>query len=313
MGLLIRHWSYDPMLIVIAAIAIVHEVGLQRLNRRSVPLRARRRRRQSLLFYLGLVVLIVAVESPIDYWSDRYFFVHMIQHLLLIFAAPVPIALGAPWLPLQHGLPLAARRRLIRALAIRAWSYPLRRLGSYLRSPWLAVIGLNAVVLLWHVPGPFDLAERDQTIHIWLMHGSFFGFGLLFWLQLINSHPLRVRLSPIAQMGSVFATAVTFWVLGMALSIFSSGSWYPWYVAHEGPMLAPFADQQIAAGIMWTSGIFWALPAFTVATRRLMDQRGDEGVEAALDALLRGRKRVRSPGRVHAELALRDARLEDGG
>ena len=84
MSYLIDHWSFDPFLIIAIGVAGWHEIGLAR---RSRPERTRERRQRSFWFYGGLVMLLLAVESPVDYWADDYFFVHMIQHLLLMFAA----------------------------------------------------------------------------------------------------------------------------------------------------------------------------------------------------------------------------------
>ena len=105
MHYLTGNWSFDPFAILVVILVVWHEVGLARLARRSRPERTRQRRLRSLWFYGGLAVLLIAVESPIDYWADSYFFVHMIQHLLLMFAAPTMIVAGAPWQPLLDGLP----------------------------------------------------------------------------------------------------------------------------------------------------------------------------------------------------------------
>ena len=126
MTYLTDHWSFDPFLIVALVLAGWHEIGLSRLARRSRPERTRERRRRSLWFYAGLGVLLIAVESPIDYWAGEYFFAHMIQHLLLMFAAPSLIVAGAPWQPLLDGAARAVRaerdprragRRLVPAAA----------------------------------------------------------------------------------------------------------------------------------------------------------------------------------------------------
>ena len=86
-------------------VVVWHEIGLRRLASRSRPERTRERRLRSLWFYRGLAVLLLAVESPLDYWADSYFMVHMVQHLLLMFAAPSLVVAGAPWQPLLAALP----------------------------------------------------------------------------------------------------------------------------------------------------------------------------------------------------------------
>ena len=152
MSYLINNWSFDPFLIVVVATVGAHEIGLARLKRRSDSARTRRRRVRSLAFYSGLMVLLVAVESPIDYWASSYFFVHMIEHILISFYAPILIVAGAPWVPLLFALPISVRRRLGRAVLLARWSRPLRAGGRVLTKPWTALVAFNAGMVAWHVP-----------------------------------------------------------------------------------------------------------------------------------------------------------------
>jgi cytochrome c oxidase assembly factor CtaG len=288
MSYLTGHWSFDPFLIIAVGLAGWHEIGLRRLARRSRPERTRERRGRSWWFYAGLAVLLLAVESPVDYWADDYFFVHMIQHLLLMFAAPSLIVAGAPWQPLldalNWALPGGAGRRVTRGVLAGGWSRPLRGLGRLLLRPWVSVALFNAAMLVWHLPGPFDLAGENQAVHVWLMHGTMFGAGVLFWLQFIPSPPFRRRMPLLSQAGALLGTNVVMIGIAMTLSIFVQGSVYPVYHGVPGVTLPAFADQQIGAAILWVCGDFWAMPSMVVIVRRMVAAEG--GMSAAVDKIL---------------------------
>ena len=305
MNYLTQHWSFDPFLILAMVVAGWHEVGLWRLARRSRPERTRERRLRSLWFYAGLAVLLIAVSSPIDYWSDDYFIVHMVQHLLLMFAAPTLIVAGAPWQPLLAALPGRSGRSATRGVH-GGRLVPAAAGGRRVRA---AAVGLGGAVQ--RRDGRLAPARRrstwpssNQAVHVWLMDGSFFAAGVLFWLQFIPSPPFRRRMPLASQAAALLVTNVVMIGIAMALSIFVSDSVYPVYDHVPGVTLPPFADQQIGAAILWVCGDFWALPTMIVVVRRLIVNDGS--ITAALDRLLsrgsvRGRLGHRAAGRGRAE------------
>jgi len=281
---ILDNWSFDPFLIVALVVVVWHEIGLRRLASRSRPERTRERRIRSLWFYLGLAVLLIAVESPLDYWSDSYFTVHMVQHLLLMFAAPTLVVAGAPWQPLLAGLPGRSGRSVTREVMIGGWSRPLRSAGAFFLRPWVAVITFNVVMVAWHIPALFDLAAENQAVHIWLMHGSFFAAGVLFWLQFISSPPFRSQMPLLGRAAALLATNVVMIMIAMSLSIFVTHSVYTAYAHVPGVTLSPFADQQIGAAILWVCGDFWAMPTMIVTIRKLIGDEG--GIGTALERYL---------------------------
>jgi putative membrane protein len=285
MHYLADHWSFDPFLVIVAALVIWHEIGLARLARRSRPERTRERRLRALWFYGGLAVLLIAVESPIDYWADAYFMVHMVQHLLLMFAAPSLVVKGAPWQPLLAALPGRSGQSVTRGVLTGGWSRPLRATGRWFLRPWVSIAVFNVVMVFWHIPGPFDLAENNQYVHIWLMHSSFFLAGTLFWLQFIPSPPFHAKLDPVGRVAALLATNVVMIMTAMALSIFVNHSVYAPYNHVPGVTLPPYADQQIGAAILWVCGDFWALPTMIVTIKKLTSD--DDGLGNALDHFLR--------------------------
>lgn len=284
MNYVTQHWSFDPFVIVVTIVVFAHELGLARLRTRSRASRAKMRRRHSIAFYGGLAMLLVAVDSPIDYWASSYFFVHMIEHILIMFAAPILIVAGSPWTPLMFALPVRARRKLGRAVMLGRWSRPLRALGRMATNRWTAFVAFNAVMVFWHIPVFYDDAERNQVVHIWLMHSSFFISGILLWSQIIPSYPLRPRASYMWQAGAIIGTNVIMFFLAMSLGMFATTSWYVVYAHVPGVSMAPFVDQQIGAAILWVCGDFWMVPLLVIIARRAVTQGGD--LNTAFDRLL---------------------------
>lgn len=283
MNYALHHWTFDPFVIGVAVLVVAHETGLARLRTRSAPARTRRRRLHSASFYSGLATLLVAVVSPVDYWASRYFFVHMIEHLLISFAAPILIVAGAPWIPLLFALPVRTRRSLGRFFYLSARARLLRQVGRFMRSPWLALISFNAAMLLWHIPSWFELSESNGLVHILLMHGSFLVTGVLFWLQIVPSYPMKPARGPVWQGGAIVVTNVIMTVMAISMSILTSVSWYANYSHVPGVTFSPFADQQIGAAILWVCGDFWALPALYFIVRRALDS--DVSVTSVFDRL----------------------------
>ena len=72
------------------------------------------------------------------------------------------VVAGAPWQPLLDGLPGRAGRSATAGVLRGGWSQPLRAAAGWLLRPWVAVVTFNVVMLAWHVPVLFDLAENNQ-------------------------------------------------------------------------------------------------------------------------------------------------------
>jgi cytochrome c oxidase assembly factor CtaG len=239
-----RGWSIEPPLAYVAVAGLLYWLGGRRWHReQQSPLR-------TAAFVGGLVTIVLALDSPIDGYADQLFWVHMVQHVLLLTVAPPLIILGRPWPRMWRALPIRARTKVGRAVARSSLAAPLRALARPLPA-WLL---FDATVLAWHLPAAYNATLTSNAIHQ-LEHAMFFFTGLLFWARVIDPGPLRPRLQWPVRILYVVGAMVAGWILAITLVIYP----HPLYAHYAALVQRPggisaLTDQQLAAGVMWVPG-----------------------------------------------------------
>jgi putative membrane protein len=246
----------DFPLLLVAIAAALHIAGERRVAglRRQRPGAVRRARWRAVCFYAGLLTIVAALVDPIDGYAGRLFWVHMVQHVLLLTVAAPLIALAAPWMSIWRPLPLGFRRGAAGAVARGGWARPLRVAGRALGRPRGAWLAFNVDLIVWHIPGVYDLTLRSLAVHA-LEHTTFLLFGVLLWCQVIESPPLRARLRADLRVYYMLATGAVSWLLSLVLA-FAPSALYPVYahIADRPGGISAVADQQLAGGVMLGPG-----------------------------------------------------------
>jgi cytochrome c oxidase assembly factor CtaG len=260
-------WRFDPALVLgLLALALLYARGWCVL-RRQMPERFPVRRLVS--FIAGLVVLLVAVASPLDIFAALLLQVHMIQHLLLLMVAPPLLLLGAPLVPLLRGLPPRMTKEWIGPFV--GWP-ALRRAFALATHPIACWSALVLATWLWHLPALYQLALRSPAWHA-VEHATFLAAGLLFWWPVMQPWPSRA-VWPRWTMPLYLLLADVQNTIFAAFLSFSERLLYPVYasVPRLGGLSA--LDDQVAAGaIMWVPGSVLFLVPAAVITARLLSPR----------------------------------------
>jgi cytochrome c oxidase assembly factor CtaG len=268
-GVGLGDWSLDPPLVLCVDLAIFYWLGARRT---ITPLRKRAAQRwRDAAFYGALVVLVLALSSPLDSLSEQLFWAHMLQHVLLMLVAAPLLVLSRPWIRLWRCLPLVSRRWLARGLSQGRRTAPLRALSTLVGSPIASFVLFSVVLLGWHLPGMFNATLSSEALH-GLEHSLFFATAVLFFKQVIPSPPLHVNLTAPQRVLYAIGGMIVSWGLAVVLALAP----HPLYAhyAHEISRpggISALADQQLAAGIMWVPGsITFLIVVFVYVHRWLM-------------------------------------------
>ena len=240
-------WTLDPALLALLALAsAAYALAVSRLWSRVGRGRGVRPP-HVLAFSLAVVVMVLALVSPLDALATTLLSAHMAQHLVLMSVAAPLLAYGLPLALFPGTLSSRARSHAQR------WRHVLgrtfRRHGVALTSA--AFLLQTAVLWLWHVPPLYEAAVVSHTLHA-VEHASFLGAGVVFWWAIVGTGGRTLPSG--TRIACLFAVALQGAALGLLMT-FTSSAWYPVYAAGERLWgVDPLADQQAAGLLMWGFG-----------------------------------------------------------
>jgi putative membrane protein len=221
--------AFEPLQVVpVLAVAALYAVRARSLALGGRPVPGWRQ----VSFASGMLLILIALVSPLAALDYELVWVHMAQHLLLADLGALLIVLGLTGPLLQ---PLLATRglRWLRVLSQPAVALPL----------WLADL------YLWHVPGLYQAAISSEAVHA-VEHACFVGFGIAMWMALLGPLPKPDWFGNGARL--IYVIVVRFGGAALANVLLWAGSpLYPDYAAGEAAHgITPLADQGAAGVVM---------------------------------------------------------------
>lgn len=252
-------WSLAPEIILplVVALALYARSMSARGGFGAYPLRAA-------AFFGGWLLLVVALDSPLCWLAASLAWAHMVQHVILVAAAPPLLVLGVP--------PAGARPMRLRRYPIppEAVHWP--------QDPVLVGVLYMAIIWLAHVPVIYQAALSDPLIHLSLIALLLF-ISLQFW-----SIALQPSANPSKSQSASTATGILLCFFAMiptgilgALLVFSHIVWYPLLASRAAVWDWPaLQDQQLAGVIMWMPmGAIYLCAGFGLMLRWLNSMDGD--------------------------------------
>ena len=197
------------------------------------------------LFVTGVVLLELSVCSAVDAYAMSLFWVHMVQHLMLITVVPAFLVLGRPIGTVVDGLSDEPRARAIAVLGSR----PARVLAH----PVTGISVYAVVIVATHLTGFMD----RMVMHPWLMTFEQVLYLVAGWLMLtslIGDEPGRAPASYAARVVGLLVAMVPDTVVGIVLLQASSNP-FPMYGAMRPSWAVdPLHDVNIGGALMWAGG-----------------------------------------------------------
>lgn len=232
-------WEWEWQLPLLVALIVAEGGYLVLLAWSARRGRESSRSRSALAFFTaGIVVVALAVMSPIGANDERLLSMHMLEHDLLMWVAAPLLVLGV--------LPLLADAQWLPEL--------VRRLFTFVTRPPVALTIATLLVWAWHTPAAYGLALTNDAAH-GAEHLCYLVANFIFWWPLMAA-PLAIGglRSNAARAGYLIAGSLQFGLLA-ALLAFADHVWYPHYLHVAGATAtSALADQHLAGALMLYPG-----------------------------------------------------------
>ena len=236
------HWQFAPIVTAFTVlVAAAYLWGVLRIRRRH-PRRPWPLHR-TILFFLGLLVIILATQSGIGTYDDTLFWDHMVQHLMLIMIAPPLLVVGQPVTLLLHASrnPVhSAVKKIIRSRPIQAITWPP-----------LGVLAYIATVVGTHLTSFYNLVIEHDAIHD-AEHILYLFAGYLYFLPLLGREPIKWRVSYPLRLFLLFIAMPVDAFTGVALGSYRTYPFVPMEPRSWGPSAVD--DLHEGGAVMWIGG-----------------------------------------------------------
>ncbi len=282
-----NHWHAHPDVIIGLALllgAYLYAVGPMRVRR---GLTEEVQPRQVAMFTGGVLVILLALTSPLHELSNNYLFsAHMIQHVSLTLIAPPMLLAGTPGWAISPLLGIKTVRVVARVLT----------------HPVVAFAAFNLMFSFWHFPALYSGSVNFRGVHI-AEHLAFMVTGVMVWWPLMSNSTELPRLSEPMKMIYLLAMSIA-QILVFAPITFSQQPIYQFYVDAPGIWgISDMADQQAGGLIMKVGGGVLFMTMLVVTFLRWFAREEAESVrereENKRRALGLQRAQARNRGRAH--------------
>lgn len=280
---ILSSWNWRiEIILVLSLAAFLYTRGWVRLRRRTKPQKRKHRGGQAysltavwrLIFYLsGIVVTGIALMSPIDVLGGQLFFMHMIQHLLLIMIAPALLLTANPMAVTLWGLPCQVRKPVGNGLSFILNSDSKYR--GWIRSataPGIVWLLWVIVIVGWHDPQMYNWALVSEPVHD-LEHITFFAVSMLYWWHITGAGPrIHKQFSLLGRIAFVILAIPPNMLTGIIIA-FSPTPIYTYYLGVPRIWNIDIMSDQIWSGvIMWVPGSMMYIIAALVLIAQLLGE-----------------------------------------